>query len=169
MSEWFKTPQEMIQFYEQHKNFKELINNFVKLNPLYIALVYQDVHIFQALQNQLVEILRTELKAKEIYNQAMMESLLDFSEKLICKDLLQKEYRLKSTYPGEIVSIALNDIDLSKEDVVEIEFYRPEEYVEFCNYHLSPHNKKDFSLQNLTRFFEIGGMKMLTNRVQIIT
>ncbi len=97
-----------------------------------------------------------------------MESLLDFSEKLICKDLLQKGYRLRSIYPGEILSIALNDTDLSKEDVLEIEFYRPEEYVEFCNYHLSPNGKRDFSLQNLTRFLEIGGIKMLTNRVQII-
>ena len=134
MSEWFKTPKEMIQFYEQHKNFEELIDNFVKLNPLYIALVYQDAHIFQALQNELVAILRTDLKAKEIYNQDITESLLDFSEKLICKDLLQKGYRLRSIYPGEILSIALNDTDLSKEDVLEIEFYRPKEYVKFSNF-----------------------------------
>ena len=71
-------------------------------------------------------------------------------------------------YPGKVVSIALNLAELACRDCVGIEIYRPKEYVSFCHFHLKPEGKEDFSLPNLTRFLEIGGMEMLRNKVRTI-
>jgi putative methyltransferase len=168
MGEWFLTPREMLEFYGHRDNFQRLVNGFVKLNQLYIAIVYQNPDILRNLQRELVEILSAELKAAKVYEKAIMESLIDFSNKLVCRDFLQEEFRFRKVYPNEIPLIVFNNIDLQKKGLVSVEFFRPKEYVKFCNYHLRPNGKKDLSLQNLTRFLEIGGMDMLNNRVQMI-
>jgi hypothetical protein len=95
--------------------------------------------------------------------------LIDFSSKLICKDFLQEEFHLRCKYPSEFCSIVFNDKKLLEKETVETEISFPEECVTFCKFHLKPNGKKDLSLPNLARFLEIGGMNMLTNRVQVIS
>ncbi len=169
MSEWFQSPDEMVECYSMGENYEKLVSSFVKLNQLYIAIAYQEPKIVQNLQDVIVEIVGAKLKAKGLYDEAIMALLIDFSNKLVCKDFLQKEFCLRRKYPGELCSIVFNDTKLLKEKTVEAEFSFPEECVTFCEFHLKPNGKKDLSLPNLARFLEIGGMNMLTNRVQVIS
>ncbi|MFZ0035309.1 MAG: hypothetical protein WAK60_10040, partial [Sedimentisphaerales bacterium] len=168
MSEWFQSPDEMFEFYRVESNYEKIVSSFVKLNQLYIAIVYQRPELVQNLQDAIIEVISTELKAKGLYDESIMESLRDFSDKLVCRDFLQKKFRLRCRYPARLCSIIFNNTKLLKEETVEVEFSFPKECVTYCEFHLKPNGKKDLSLPNLTRFLEIGGMNMLTNRVQVI-
>lgn len=160
--EWFNTKEEMIKFYEEEENFDEMMNNFLKLNQLYIAIVYQNPKIMEALENEIIRILNS------YFNIKIDPLLIDLSEKIICKDLLSPFKRIRKTYPGKIVSLCLYQPNLDKEEKIEIEIYRSKKSIKTVNYHLRPNGKKDLSLSNLCRFLEIGGMKMLLNEVRII-
>lgn len=168
MNEWFHTPEEMIRFYEDRDSFSFLVNNFMKLNSYYIALVYQKPNIVKTLEKETGKILIREVEEKGVYNRAFLNDILELSDLLVCKNLLEKETRMILKYPGQVVSIALNMPELACRDSVSIEIYRPKEYVSFCHFHLNPEGKEDLSLQNLTRFLEIGGMTMLRNKVRAI-
>ena len=168
MSEWFQSSDEMLKFYQVNNNYEKLVNNFVKLNQLYIAIIYHKPEIVRNLQDTITEVVSAELKAKKMYDETIMKFVVDFSNKLVCKDFLQKEFCLRSKYPGKLCSVVFNNAALLKKETVEAEFSFPSEFVTFCEFHLKPNGKKDFSLPNLTRFLEIGGMNMLTNRVQVV-
>jgi putative methyltransferase len=168
MEEWFDRPEEMISFYKQEDNFGGLVNNFNKLNFLYIAVVYQNIEIYSALENELVTILMDEVTKLNKANPMIIEGLLDFTSKLLCKDLLQEEFCIRKKYPGEVASIALDRSGLSDEESVEVEIYRDAQAAAFCDYHLKRGDIKDYSLKNLARFFEIGGAAMLVNKARII-
>jgi hypothetical protein len=169
MGEWFQSPDEMTEFYRERDNYEKLVGSFAKLNQLYVAIVYREPEIVQSLQDAIIEIVSAELKAKGLYDEAIMAMLIDFSSKLIRKDFLQREFHLRRKYPSEFCSIVFNDTKLLEKETVETEFSFPEECVTFCKFHLKPNGKKDLSLLNLTRFLEIGGMDMLTNRVQVVS
>ena len=168
MDEWFDTREEMILFYEQKKQFNKLVNNFAKLNALWIASVFQDAAIISLLLNQLVTIINETLKVKNQETLDNWDDLLRIVDKLICKDLLQKEFMDRHVVKGDTLWYVLNDPNLSKEKAVEVEIYRDKDDVAFCNYHLNPGGKKDFSIKNLIRFLEMGGMDMLTNRIRVV-
>jgi len=87
---------------------------------------------------------------------------------LICKDLLQEETIQRMRCSGEVAAIIANDPNLSKEQSVEVEIYRPREYVRLCQFNLMPDGKKDFSLRNLTKFLEMGGLAVLRNKLRVI-
>ena len=168
MKEWFETQEKMVSFYEQPQNFNNLVNNFMKLNFLYIALAYQDQEFIQALQEEMENILTQEFKARNIYNQDIIDNIIEFSNLLICKDLLQNESRIIAKYPGEIVSIMIGDPKLAGKGSVELEIYRPQEFVSFCRFHLNPDGENNLSLKNIVRFLEAGGMSMLKNKVNVL-
>ena len=168
MDEWFNTEEEISLYYEQQNHFDELVNNFAKLNFLWIARVYQNVNIISTLLSELLRIINDAIKIESQEPIGNWDDLLIIVDKLICKDLLQKEFVSRIKITGETLSYALNDPNLLKEEFVEAEIYRTKEDVAFCNYHLNPDGKRDFSIQNLTRFIEIGGMKMLTNRIRVV-
>lgn len=169
MGEWFQSLEEMLRFYKKKGNYEKLVNSFVKLNQLYIAIVYQQPETVQKLQDAIVEVISAGLKVKGAYNEAIMAMLIDFTGRLICKDFLRKEFHSRRKYPSEFCSIVFDDVKLLEKETVETEFSFPEECATFCEFHLKPNGKKDFSLPNLTRFLEIGGMDMLTNRVQVVS
>lgn len=167
MAEWRETKEDAIAFYEQQKNFDEMLNGFVKLNQLWIATVYQSPDIVSALLSELTRIIKLDIKAEDKASQNTLNRLVDVSNKLICIDLLQDEFSEHGSVSGEVLSYVLDDPDLAKSNSVPVEIYRDKEDVSFCNHHLNHGNKKDFSIQNLTRFFEMGGKKMLKNRIRL--
>jgi len=168
MDEWFKTKEEMRLYYEQQNHFDELVNNFVKLNFLWIARVYQDANIISTLLRELISIINETIKNQNQETLKKWNDLTRIINKLICSDLLQKEFSNRSKVTGEALSYVLNDPNVVKEEAVEIEIYRAKEDVAFCDYHLNPGGKKDFSIQNVSRFLEMGGMKMLINRIRVV-
>ncbi|MBU2540161.1 radical SAM protein [Patescibacteria group bacterium] len=166
--EWFETKEEMISFYEQPENYNKLVNGFMKLNFFYIALVYQDPEILKALQKEMETIVTEKLKSKNIFNQAVMSNVIELSNLLLCKDFLEGEKRITVKYPGEVVSIVTSDQKFANKNVIELEIYRPKEFVSFAEYHLTPDGKKDLSLRNIVRFLELGGMDILKNRIKAL-
>jgi len=169
MGEWFKSPEEMVEFYGVKENYEKLVVGFAKLNQLYLAIAYQKPEVVQSLQDAIIETVSSGLKAKGLYDESIMALLIDFSGRLVCKDFLQGEFHLRRKYPSELCSIVFDDMKLLEQETVETEFSFPEECATFCEFHLKPNGEKDLSLPNLARFFEIGGMNMLTNRVQVIS
>ncbi len=168
IEEWFDREEDIISFYEREDNFDELTNNFTKLNFLYISIVYREAEVISALEDELIKILLEELEKLDQSYQVTIEALKDFTNKFVCKDLLQKEYSIRKKYQGRIVSIALNYPRLSKQTDTEVEFYRDTPMIKFCDYHLKRGGARDYSLKNLSRFFEIGGTTMLVNKVRVL-
>ena len=168
MKEWFKTPDEMILFYTERKNFDTMVNGFVKLNFSYLAAVYQKPEIVQLLQDALIEILKQQLPGDEAHERAILEEVAQLSERLVCKDLLQKSTNFVHRYSREAAAIVVDIPQDFKDPTVPLEIYRPEEFVAFCRSQLDKNGKKDLSLSNLTRFLEVGGIEFLRNRIRIV-
>ena len=169
MAEWFETKEETILFYQQQNNFDEMVNNFVKLNFLWIANVYQDPDIISALLKEFLRISKIEIKSESREFQSNWEELVKIVSKLICNDFLQKDFSYKDRYTGKALSFVFNDSRLTKRETIEVEIYRDKQDVAFCDYHLNPGGKKNVSLQNLVRFLEMGGMNKLINRVRLVS
>ncbi len=166
-NEWFDTPRSMLSFYEKEENFKQLVDHFTKLNSSYIALFYQNKNLLDILQTELVRIVQHQLVLSGAYNADSFNQVIMFLNSVLCKDLLEGEVNNRMTFSGEVLSVILKDEKLVKKGEVEIEVYRPKEYVSFCNFYLNPGGKKDLSVKNLICFFELKGLKMLKNKVKV--
>ncbi len=168
MSEWFANPKDMLTYYNLADNFNDMVNHFVKLNAAFVAQVYQDSQTCDLIKNEVINILTSEIKARQKYNKVSIDALVSFTDKLICKDLLQEEFHIIDTYPREIIPFYLSKNDSPGNAYLKVEIYRPKDYVKFCNYHLNPNNQKDLSIRNITRFLDTGGWDMLTNKIRVI-
>jgi radical SAM superfamily enzyme YgiQ (UPF0313 family) len=168
MAEWFESKEEMILHYEQQIHFDELVNHFVKLNAAWVASMYQDPNIISALLSEIEPIINKAIKIENQGTNSVWDDLRRMTNRLICTDLLQNDFIERYKFSGEALSYALNDPNLSKEETIEVEIYRAKEDVDFCYYYLKPGGKKDLSLQNLTRFLEIGGMDRLSNKLRVL-
>lgn len=168
MGEWRETREEAEAFYRQQEHFDEMVHDFVKLIPLWIATVFQDSNIVSALSGELIKIIGSDTRIDAQEAQGTLDALVNLTNKMMCTDLLQGEFRYGDTVDGKILSYVLDDAALAKRSAVDIEIYRDKDDVSFCNYHLNKNNKKDFSIQNLTRFFETAsGADMLRNRIRL--
>jgi radical SAM superfamily enzyme YgiQ (UPF0313 family) len=168
MDEWFATPQAMIDYYNIRKNFDTLINDFVKLNQSFTALFYQNEKIILTLLDELLRILEEELKKKNAYQESLIKELINVSDTIICKDLLEENVSRKITCSGRIATIILGNKELLERKSVEIEIYRPDTTVALCHFFLNPNGKRDFSIKTLTRFFDMGGQSALTNKIRLL-
>jgi putative methyltransferase len=169
MTEWFESRQAMIQHYSHKNNFDKIVNNFVKLNSLWIARLYQDPGILSILLSETEKIIKEMIRTDDRETNKTLKEILQIINKLKGNDLLQKEFVYKDRFTGESLSYVLNDTGLPKKKIITVEIFRNREDVLFCNYHLNPNGKKDFSLQNVTRFLEMGGGRMLTNRIRVVS
>ena len=168
MKEWFSTAEAMVVFYSQRKNFDEMVNNFIKLNYLYIAVIYQKPEVIFALQQELVRIVRMGLpKGNEQINK-IMEEIVQLSDQLLCKDLLQESTSKIRHYSSETVSTVISMPEKTEIEQVEVEIYRPEEFVSFCRFYLGNNGEKDLSLSDLAKFLEARGIEMLRNKLRIV-
>lgn len=165
MNEWFDTPQEMIQFYKLRENFDSLVKKFRKLNFLYLALAYQDTKVIGALREEILGILGSELEGEAKKN---LSKLADFSDKIVCKDLLEGEFITRASYPSSIVSTVISNLNVGNAENVELEISRPKKHVDFSRYHLMRDGKKDLSPANIALFLEIGGVHTLKNKLRVI-
>jgi len=168
MGEWFETKEKMICYFNKQHHFDELVNNFVKLNAAWIAKIYQDASMISSLLNELVNVINDTITIKDQKTMNHWDDLRWIVHALICKNILQEEFNISKTVTGKALLYVLNDPNLSKKDKVKVEIYRGEKEVAFCNYHLNQGGKKDLTIQNFTRFLEMGGMGMLTNKIRVI-
>ncbi|MEK7080487.1 MAG: radical SAM protein, partial [Patescibacteria group bacterium] len=168
MEEWFKTKEEMIFFYEQPENFNNLVSNFMRLNIFFTALIYQNPEILKTLQKEMEAIVTEKLKLKNIFNQEVMDDVVELSDLLICRNFLEDEKRITVKYSGEVVSIVTGRQKFAGRDSIELEIYHPKEFVSFCKFHLSPNGQENLSLRNIAKFLEVGGLNMLRNRIRVL-
>lgn len=166
MSEWFNTSKAMVDYYKDRKNYEELVKNFVKLNSLYCVIICQDNQIIQLFLNEIVKILSEEID-KHHYKPDIFEAIIRLTNTLICKDIFQEEFHVIENYPGEVVSCALENNDIEYNGDTQVEIYRPKEYVDLINYYLLDGGIKDLSLQNMTKLYEMGGLKVF-NKIRVI-
>ena len=168
MAEWFGSSEDMVGFYNNDKEFNDMVGNFVKLNFLWIARMLKNFDMLTTLFEELLRILKNEIVMNGECTEDSLDMLCDLVNKIIVKDLLQEAFYYSHEYKGEIISYILNDRILSKKDRVKIEIYWSKKDVDFCNYHLTSNGKRNYSLRNLARFLEIGGINMLTNRIKVV-
>jgi radical SAM superfamily enzyme YgiQ (UPF0313 family) len=165
MTEWMETKEEAVAYYEKQEHFDAMVHNFVKLNPLWIAEVFQNPVIISSLFEELLNIVKsmiTDPTAKHT-----LDALAYLENNLICVDLLQDEFRSSYTVAGNVLSYVMDDASLAETESFAVEVYRTKEDVDFCNYYLNSGGTKDFSIQNLTRFIEMGG-NGLKNRIRLV-
>jgi len=112
--------------------------------------------------------LKNENVMTEEFTDNFLDMLCDLVNKLIVKDFRQKSFSYRLECKGEIASHILNDKSLSITDSVNIEIYWPKKDVEYCNCYLTLNDRNNYSLLYLARFFEMGGIKMLTNRIRVV-
>jgi hypothetical protein len=99
--------------------------------------------------------------------QDTLDVLADLEHKLICTDLLQNEFSDTYKVSGKMLTYLMNDPSLVLTEFFEVEIYRTKEDVDFCNYYLNSGGVKDLSIQNVTRFIEMGG-NGLKNRIRLV-
>jgi hypothetical protein len=127
--------------------------------------VFQDPLRISSLFGELVTLVKAQIN--DPISQEMLDELADLEEKLICKDLLQDEFSAAYRVSGKTLSYIMNDPGLARSESFAVEIYRTKEDADFCNYYLNSGGSKDLSIQNLTRFLEMGG-KGLKNRIRIV-
>ncbi len=164
MEEWFETKEKMLEFYNKEENYHDLINNFMKLNSKYIALVYRDRNLLNALKKEIEFLLRGMLKNN---NPALekLEEMIKLSDLLFCHDLLQDEFRLNIRLSGEMAAIVTNDLSLEEKAFVNMHIYRPSEFVKTCRSHL----KNNYSIRDFTWLIQdgLGGLGCLKNKISV--
>lgn len=162
-AEWFVTKDEMIQYYEKEENYNKLVSNFAKLNFLWIAKFFTNKEKLLLLRDEI----QTIIEQKLLDNNISMDNwndLLKIQKLLVPINLLEDSFEKKIVVNGEILKYIQNDTKEINSKKVQIKIYRDEEMVSFCHYHLK---EKNFSLKNVTRFLEIGGMRYLKNKIEI--
>ena len=170
MDEWFDTEEEMKCFYESPENFNVMLNNFKKLNFLYMARAYMDPKIICALEEELREIIARAIKTNVTDIHTPMDEVFSMNHLYACRDLLQEPFSVRHQVSGIAAASLLNKPDLSKVSSVEIEIFRPKEFVDFCKHYLIRGGYLDISENNLCRFFEINGcFKKLKNVAQLVS
>lgn len=162
--EWFEKKEDMIKYYSKENNFNSLINNFMKLNSKYIAIVYKDRDFFDAVKTEIFSVIWNDLRNNNnaLYN---LEKLLELTDLIFCRDLLQDEFSIKIKISGEIASIIFHDATLEEKEYVHINVYRPRKYVSICRNYL----EYGFSTRDLTKFIQdgLGGLNYLKNKVSL--
>jgi len=169
LGEWFETKNDMNRYYSQQKHFDNLVNNFTKLNFLWIANVYYNSEVISALLSEITKIINASIDFESNELRYIWAHLLKMVDTLLCRDLLQQEFIVREQYNGKALSYVLRDPNLATRKTVEVEIFRKKEDVIFCHQHLCQNGVNDLSLQNITRFLETGGMEMLTNRIKAIS
>jgi hypothetical protein len=158
----------MLHFFEDQKNFDSLVGGFVKLNSLYIQMVYENARILNQMVDELSKLLMNRLDSGGIpFRPDTWQDLADYTRSSVCTNLLEGNTSKRKKFGGEALSIALGHPELVVYDTVEVEFYRTSKDAEFCKYQLTKDGRTDFSLQNFTRFVEMGGRDMLRYRVKL--
>ena len=167
LDEWFETEKEMIGHFECSGNFDKL-QKFKKLFFLNIVRFYQDRNIIKCMEEEIVEILTEKLKSMGKYDHIEFGNMVTLTNKLICYDLLAKESVIYEKATTNNIKLILGDNSfVSSSRIIPIEIYRPQNYIDFCKQNLVVNGEKDFSLNNLTKFLEMQGFDMLTNKVRI--
>ena len=93
--------------------------------------------------------------------------VVDLVDRMMCKDLCMEEFSEKRKYSGSALACVLDRDELESIPYLEIDLYRGAHEVSFSQYYLRPDGLEDLSIPNLIRFFEIGGLKMVTNRIEL--
>mgnify|MGYP000459920811 CR=1 FL=1 len=168
-AEWFETKKDMDEHYNQLKNFDDLISNFAKLNFFWVANIYNNPKIISVLLSEITRIINLEIIIGSNEFQDTWKHLLKIVDRLLCRNLLQQEFILREEYNGKALSYVLCNHRLATIETIEVEIFRKKEDVAFCHYHLCQDGISDLSVQNITRFLEIGGMEMLTNSIKIVS
>ena len=169
MNEWFPTEQEFLGYYAEPDNFRKLEAGFVKLNMRYIAIVHSNSELMHALGWDITRILREQLAFGNDAAAVPIEEMNQFCGLLICQDLLSPPYSNAFVCSGTTAAVILNDEQLSSREMVSLEIFRSPEDAAFCRFHLQRDGYTDLSIQNLTRFIEIGGLDLLKNRVSLVS
>lgn len=120
------------------------------------------------MEEEIVEILTEKLKSMDKYDHIEFSNMVTLTNKLICYDLLAKESVIYEKAITNNIKLILDDNSfVSSSRIFPIEIYRPQNYIDYCKQNLVVNGEKDFSLNNLTKFLEMYGLDMLTNKVRI--
>ena len=167
MKEWFDTSEEIVAYYEKPTNFNKL-KNFMKLYFLYIALVYQDSNLIKLLTDTACTIIANELKKKNQFDEKVFFDMKKINDLLVCKDLLTKEVSTPESCLGINLALILGTENIDEIGIYNVEIYRPQSMVDFCNSELMYQGSPDLSLQNMVRFLERKGLDLLVNRIRVV-
>ena len=166
VSEWFDSREEMIEHYNNPDHFSQIETDFVKLNHRWVAEMYLSSGI-KNIRDELVKIIEPIVDKDDESDQLAWDELRDIVDRMICGDLLQEQFSETLDCSGDTIACILDQPWLTGQESLKVVHFRPEEDVSFCRYNLLRDGETDFSFKNLTRFFEIGGLKMLTNRLKL--
>jgi radical SAM superfamily enzyme YgiQ (UPF0313 family) len=168
MSEWFDTPDEMIKHFDQEENFDKLVNSFMKLYMLYLARIFQNPETIQALKDELIQIMREELKALNSYDEKIVNKLSEVVQKTMCTDIFQDAGVSQVQMPGRVAAVLFDKPEYSIQDEMFLEVYRTKEIATFCAnfFKTDKERERGLSLHSMVRFIERGGMKAFVNGVR---
>ncbi|MGE4296900.1 MAG: radical SAM protein [Desulfovibrionaceae bacterium] len=168
MNEWFNTEEDMIQHFMRDGGYEWLTTKFFKLIFLYIALVYNDKETIASLQEEIIRHIKENIPASQkVANE--IDAIVDITKHVVCKDILQDPFSEVLECPAAILPYFLNAPPGDCGKTVMIQISRPKDVVSFCHFHLNQNEDGQFTLHDLTRFLEMDGIKMLTNRIQVVS
>lgn len=162
MAEWFVTEEEMRYYYNDDKHFNAMTKNFAKLNFLFIAKVYTDIDLIKELENEMITFIRKELVAKRVLQHIPFDEILKVTERMVCKNLLQKHFSETIKVSGVTARYIIDNKDLAERETCTLMISRTKDAEKFCNEY------GGITLSDILRFLEVGGLIYLTNNVQLV-
>lgn len=167
MREWFDSEEEMLSHFIIEKNFEQLMNNFAKLNQLFIARSYQDPSIIVGLGEEIKNVILSQLGGKEGGHGGILGEILSVNTEVICKDLLGEPATKTMTVSATAAAYILNMEELKgSTQTVSLEISRSREAAEFCKKFFS--GNKGVTVEALLRFIDVTGLPYLSNDVRLV-
>ena len=168
-SEWFEESSNMVSYYQDPENFKNLEKNFVKLYMLFLARIFEDSNTIIDINDELIMLLKKNLPPNVEYDSEILNYFSNLIEIRACKDLLQSPFAKKLDCPGKVASIIFQNPAYESTPYVEMEIYRSKEIHAFCVSFLNTKQSNNMkpSLQTLMKFLEAGGTKAFIYELRV--
>ena len=170
MSEWFDSEFDLVSACKSKDYLNKLTNEFSKLTFKYIALLYQDDKLFNALSSAICgSIIKLSARPTRDDN-AKLNDIQKFSKITRVSNPLERPHNQVIQVSSDTISYALpHGVENLPEDPIMVEVERTEESVNFCRHHLTNNGSVDLSTQNLIRFLETGAcFEHLNKKVRIL-
>ena len=165
MNEWFSNIDEMEAFYSDNSNFNSLMENFIKLNFKYIAILAAKPELLRKLQVSINLEIGLMLK-KELH--PILDLVTEISDNFLCVDLLADSFAKTIKVPFSMAKYFVKVLPNRDSDDVELEIFRDRNVVNYCKKNLNRCDDGSISSLEMVKFLEIGGLKYLTNQVRVI-
>ena len=168
LSEWFDKKEDLIRYYKNDKNRKNL-KEFKKLNVWWIAKLYSSSILLNHLYNEIVFCIESYYIKKEL-NDVVLSELKNINLQLLCSGSLSKsEQGAPIPVHGKTLFYLNRDDRYIDRSNIQIYIYRDKKSAQWWDYYLDGNSHSNVSINTFLSALENGGSSKLLNSIAVST